>query len=279
MKVVKKINNNFAVARDDNLEELIIYGKGVGFPTVPYELTDLSKIERTYYNIDTQNLAFFNAISDDIILVASEIVDVCREQLDTLLNPNVVFALSDHIAFCIERMKKNIQIEYPLMYDLQQLHYKEVRIARDAVKLINYRLRTNIPASEAAGIAINIINNEMTPTKQQTVIGADGIIEHITALIEDACSMVINRDSVNYARYATHMLYFLQRLADETYINSGNASLLVTLKEGYPNEYAAAVKIVRYLESKFSKNIEKEELVYLMLHINRVCSRETLSNR
>lgn len=279
MKVVKKINNNFAVARDDNLEELIIYGKGVGFPTVPYELTDLSKIERTYYNIDTQNLAFFNAISDDIILVASEIVDVCREQLDTLLNPNVVFALSDHIAFCIERMKKNIQIEYPLMYDLQQLHYKEVRIARDAVKLINYRLRTNIPASEAAGIAINIINNEMTPTKQQTVIGADGIIEHITALIEDACSMVINRDSVNYARYATHMLYFLQRLADETYINSGNASLLVTLKEEYPNEYSAAVKIVRYLESKFSKNIEKEELVYLMLHINRVCSRETFSNR
>lgn len=279
MKVVKKINNNFAVARDDNLEELIIYGKGVGFPTVPYELTDLSKIERTYYNIDTQNLAFFNAISDDIILVASEIVDVCREQLDTLLNPNVVFALSDHIAFCIERMKKNIQIEYPLMYDLQQLHYKEVRIARDAVKLINYRLRTNIPASEAAGIAINIINNEMTPTKQQTVIGADGIIEHITALIEDACSMVINRDSVNYARYATHMLYFLQRLADETYINSGNASLLVTLKEEYPKEYSAAVKIVRYLESKFSKNIEKEELVYLMLHINRVCSRETFSNR
>ena len=71
MQIVKKINNNFAVALDNNLEELIVYGKGIGFPMIPYELTDLSKIERTYYNIDAQNLEFFNAISDEVILVSS----------------------------------------------------------------------------------------------------------------------------------------------------------------------------------------------------------------
>lgn len=166
--------------------ELIVYGKGIGFPMIPYELTDLSKIERTYYNIDAQNLEFFNAISDEVILVSSEIADVCRDQLDSLLNPNFVFALADHISFCMERLKKNIQIEYPLIYDLQQLHEKEVRIARDAVKLINYRLHTKIPPTEAAGIAINIINNEVVPTRQQTVMGAEQLIEHITKLVEDA---------------------------------------------------------------------------------------------
>ena len=42
MKIVKRINHNAALAIDDNGNELVILGKGVGFPKTPYELTDLS---------------------------------------------------------------------------------------------------------------------------------------------------------------------------------------------------------------------------------------------
>ena len=41
MKVIKKINNNIAVATDGNNREVIIFGKGIGFHEMPYELTDL----------------------------------------------------------------------------------------------------------------------------------------------------------------------------------------------------------------------------------------------
>lgn len=46
MKIMKKINNNFAMALDDNGVELIVTGKGIGFPKTPYELTDLNIIEK-----------------------------------------------------------------------------------------------------------------------------------------------------------------------------------------------------------------------------------------
>ena len=49
MKVIKKINNNVALCLDGNQRELIAFGKGIGFKPIPYELTDLSVIERTYY--------------------------------------------------------------------------------------------------------------------------------------------------------------------------------------------------------------------------------------
>ena len=52
MKVIKKINNNVAVCLDNNEHELIAFGKGIGFPAMPYELLDLSLITRTYYGVD-----------------------------------------------------------------------------------------------------------------------------------------------------------------------------------------------------------------------------------
>lgn len=44
MKITKKINNNVALAQDAKGRELIVFGKGVGFPATPYELTDLSRV-------------------------------------------------------------------------------------------------------------------------------------------------------------------------------------------------------------------------------------------
>ena len=35
--------------------ELVAFSKGIGFPATPYELTDLRKIERTFYNISMQD--------------------------------------------------------------------------------------------------------------------------------------------------------------------------------------------------------------------------------
>ena len=51
MQVIKKLNNNFAICLDKEGNELVAYGKGIGFPKTPYELTDLSKIDRTFYVI------------------------------------------------------------------------------------------------------------------------------------------------------------------------------------------------------------------------------------
>ena len=43
MEVYKKINNNVALARDAKGRELVVFGKGIGFASMPYELTDLCR--------------------------------------------------------------------------------------------------------------------------------------------------------------------------------------------------------------------------------------------
>lgn len=37
MRVIKKINNNVALCLDSDNHELIAFGKGIGFPQIPYE--------------------------------------------------------------------------------------------------------------------------------------------------------------------------------------------------------------------------------------------------
>ena len=46
MLILKKINNNVALASDGAGEEIVVFGKGVGFPRMPYELEDESVVER-----------------------------------------------------------------------------------------------------------------------------------------------------------------------------------------------------------------------------------------
>ena len=53
MWVIKKINNNVAMGKDSRNREVVLFGKGIGFHQMPYELNDLSRIDRSYYGVST----------------------------------------------------------------------------------------------------------------------------------------------------------------------------------------------------------------------------------
>ena len=64
MEVYKKINNNVALARDAKGRELVVFGKGIGFASMPYELTDLSRIQRTFYDVNEKYFALLRDVPE-----------------------------------------------------------------------------------------------------------------------------------------------------------------------------------------------------------------------
>ena len=261
MKVIKKINNNFAIALDGNNEELIIYGKGVGFPQMPYELTDLSKIDQTYYNTNEQSINLVNEIPENIIKVAQKIVDICLEELETRLNSNMTFTLADHIAFAIKRYEEKIDLHQPILYDMIRMYPKEAEIAEKAVKIINYKLDTDIPKTESGGLLLNIINNELTPSKMNQIFDTSRVIDHIACIVEMEHNIKIELNSTSYVRFATHVNYLIQRLTDGQKLETDNLEMVDTLIEKYPKQYQTALKIKGYLERIYGVPLEKEELL------------------
>lgn len=134
MRVEKKINNNVAVCTDGNGQELIALGRGIGFPKTPYELTDLSKIDMTFYRVSSQTVQMLTTISEDVIMVSSKIVQLAQTKLQNQFSTNVVFSLADHISFAIERIKKNEIFDFSLSYDIQHLYPKEYDVGLKALQ-------------------------------------------------------------------------------------------------------------------------------------------------
>lgn len=117
MEVYKKINNNVALARDAKGRELVVFGKGIGFASMPYELTDLSCIQRTFYDVNEKYFALLRDVPEAVFLAADDIADTAREELDCTLNANLTYALADHLNFAIQRSREglNVQVRLPMI--------------------------------------------------------------------------------------------------------------------------------------------------------------------
>jgi len=145
LRAIKSINHNAAICVDGNGREVITFGKGIGFPAMPYEITDLKVIKRTYYNISSHLIGLINEINEEIFDVSAAIVDQAKGMLKCQLNPNLVFSLADHINFAIKRQKEYGNVKLLFSYDIEQLYPKETKLGQYAVKLIKKNFSSICP--------------------------------------------------------------------------------------------------------------------------------------
>lgn len=273
MRVVKKINNNVAVCIDDRNNELIAFGKGIGFPKTPYELNDMSTVYRTYYHVNPKYYDLIKEISSDIIEISSKIVDEAMLTINKELNPNIAFTLADHINFAIQRYESHMDVKIPISYDIQYLYEDEMKLGKKAVRYINQAKNIKLPLDEAAGIALHFINAEKT-AKEINTNSYEQTIQDITQIIEESFTMHIDKNNFNYSRFVSHMVYLLKRDEKDETLNSQNQILFNSIKSNFQRTYECSLKIKDYLLNKKNLNLNQEELLYLMLHINRLCTRE-----
>ena len=145
MKLLRKINNNAAVAQDNRGREMVVLGRGVGFHPMPYELTDLSVVYRTFYDVDPQYYEILSNLPEDALLAAADITEQSEITLRTELNPNLPFTLADHIAFAQQREKQGIRMAAPLHYDVQHLYPREYELGLRALETVRLRTSSSLP--------------------------------------------------------------------------------------------------------------------------------------
>lgn len=229
MIVLKKINNNVAVCRDNNQRELIAFGKGIGFPSTPYELTDLRKVDRTFYNVSEQYISLLGDIPYEIVRFTADQMLRVQDELPYETGSNFVLTLADHIAFAIERAQKGVYIHMPSVYELEINYPLEVRIGRKFVAAARNALKVKLPKSEVQGIAMHFINvQDYSLTENFSGIEQhyEEILQKTTEIIEQEMNIPVRKDTFNYARFATHVQYLLKRIFEHRHIDSSNLSVM-----------------------------------------------------
>ncbi len=274
MKVVKQINNNAALALDDHGSEVVIIGNGVGFPRVPYELTDLTKIRRTFYDVDPKFMEMIASIPQSIIMASAEIAEKAEIALDYQLNPNLSFTLADHLYFASQRIRENINITSPLAYDVKQLYPKEYLISVEALSIIRSLTNINLPECEVTNIALHIIGAENENSGNNNRVVTLQIMNDIDVIIEDKLQVKLKKESFQYGRFVMHLRYLIQRLSTGEIKEDANLTLLMSIKNSIPKTYECALAISDYFSEKWNWICSKDEIFYLMLHINRMISKE-----
>lgn len=267
MKAIRKINNNFALCLDENEVEVIVYGKGVGFGSFPCDI-DLSRIERSFYDVSPKYIGILTEIAQEVIIACTDIVDEAQLELDCYLNPNLIFTLADHINFAIERKEKEIEIRTPLAYDIKFLYPKEMSLGKLGLDIIKHQLNVQLPESEAASIAMHLINAEGADLHASMKVLK--IIEDVCSIVEKDMNITLNKEGYSYSRFAVHLHNLINRISSNEQSDTTSSIMLKSMAIQYPTIYYCANQVVHYFNQNWDWKCNDDEILYLMLHINRV---------
>ena len=274
MKLLRKINNNAAVAQDKRGREMVVLGRGVGFHPMPYELTDLSVVYRTFFDGLPQFYVTLSCLPEEALMAAADIAEQAEIALQAELNPNLPFTLADHIAFAQEREKQGIRLATPLHYDVQHLYPRDYELGLQALETVRLRTGTALPRAEAVNIALHIVNAELEGSDLSSTLAAVEVLDEVTVLVERELGIALERESYNYARFAMHIQFLVRRLSSGKVMEQGSGKMLSELSAEYPATYRCAQAVAKEIEQRHGWHCSSDEVLYLMLHIFRVQNRQ-----
>ncbi|MDY3029113.1 MAG: PRD domain-containing protein [Enterococcus hirae] len=271
---IKKIFNQNAVLVDDDGQEKVAIGKGVGFDKKRNDLIFHREIERMFVMEPESQMklqSLLNQIDEKFLFAAEHIIDHAETVLMKKLNEHVLIALTDHIAFAAENIRNGIVIRNKLLREIEALYHEEFSIAQWAVDYLNHTLAIPYTYDEAGYIAIHIHSSHSGQTSNHRSIREVTIVSEIIQLIEKELRIDIHSEqmALNYSRLANHLRLLIQRYHNQQYAVL-DEEIIEIVKRKYSGSYAVAKKIRVLLTKQYQMSITSEELGYLVIHIERL---------
>lgn len=275
MLVTKKINNNVALAQDADGNELVVFGRGVGFPKTPYELRDTSSLQRIFRHVDDGVMASIARISADVMELSIEIVEFAGTELNCELNPNAFLTLADHLQFAIERERGGVAIANPLAHEIAYVYAREYEVARRALGILHER-GYGLSEGEAYSIALYIANAEpeggVFTDNIPNVMRTASIVDEVIDIMERKLGTTLQRSSYSFSRFVVHIRYLVRRLMESEPVESRNIALFRQIVADFPEAHGCAEAVRRHLRWSYGWRCTDEEVIYLVMYINRLLS-------
>lgn len=106
MKIDKVMNNNVVSSIDEDGQEIIVVGTGIGFQGKEGKVVDEKKIQKIFRLEDPKMIRKLKEILQDLPMeqfeISTAIIEHAKQSLGTELNENIYVTLTDHIHFAIQ---------------------------------------------------------------------------------------------------------------------------------------------------------------------------------
>ena len=278
MKIIKTFNNNICLVEDAKHQEMILMGKGIAFGLKKDDEVDPNKIDKKFV-FDTKELNDkFNALFDQVpvkyIELSSNIIDYATKALNIIFDNSIYLALSDHISYAIERYQNGEVLKNALLFDIKKFYPNEFKVALKALDMIAYETDIKMSEDEAGFIAMHFVNASQSGEAMSQTIAVTKMVEDILQIVEYHYHLALDENSINYIRFVSHIRFFARRLFSNEIYNDDQDDLFEQIRNKYPTSYQCSLKVKKYILLNYNIDLGNDEMVYFMLHINRVCTRQ-----
>ncbi|WYP26291.1 PRD domain-containing protein [Alkalihalobacillus sp. FSL W8-0930] len=274
--IIKKVfNNNVSLVKDGD-EEKILMGKGIGFQKQSGDEVDTQLIEKTFVlSLGSHPLekltTFFDEIPLEIVALTSDLIQDGQVLLGKHVGDHLLIPLSDHIWFALKRLDDQTVIDYPLKWEMKHMYPEEYTFAKKALQTIQKRTRRVLPPSEVVPIAMHFVNARYGANSYHQTYEMTALVSKIIDVIHYHYFVDLNEDSLHYARFITHLRYFiLRQMAGEENTSEEEDVFQGVIQQKYPKAYECAIKIKKLLETSMNWKVHYDELTYLTIHIQRL---------
>ena len=274
MHILRVFNTNVVLARDPGGREVVLTGRGLGYQARPGQEVDASRIMQTFVPEDGRNADNFGqmlaSIAPELVHLVDRVLAPVWAELRRAPSSTTVLALADHLSFAIKRIERGMEGVYPLRAEIAHLYPRELHWAEQVVDAINAELEVDLPREEAVPIALHLVNAAFDSGNLALTYRMTGVFTQVFEVIEGAFDMKLDRESVNVARFITHLRYFFVRVHNAGQVDDHPVTFRDAIATAYPDAHRCARRVADILEIRLGQPITEDEIAYLTLHVARL---------
>ena len=263
-----KILNNSALLVNDSKQSFILLGKGIAFNRKADEILPIGFVYEQRFGLLRSSRTFeqlINAHKPEIIdLVFKTVQEFMFDE--NQITAEALVAFCDHIATMYDRVIKHESIENPFSMETKTLYPESFKSASMLINQMNKKYQVEIPEAEIGFIALHL-QKISTKDKGINVNVMNNIIFTVTNLLTEKYQYNLDKESVKFAQFITHIKFVVLRLVRN---ESPNNEMTEIILNKYSQFKPLASEIVKIIESETNSELNIDELAYLMMHVSRL---------
>lgn len=270
-RVIKVLNNNGVLVYDmKREEEAILLGNGIGYGKRVNQRFERDENTKRYTIVDREEKKrkgrqVLSGMDMEFLELAGKIVELAKAELGEL-NPNILIPLADHIAVAVERMQNGILLKNPFQGDIRILYPEEYKIALKGRDIIQESTGCVLCEDEVGYIALHIRAGRMDEKLEES-LQMITVMRMVALMVEEALKIKLDPHSFMFERFMAHLRYLVARIRDGEAIN---LDMDEYAKTQFPKSYALAEKICARLGEELHRQVPREAIGHLGIHIERL---------
>ncbi|CAM3157230.1 transcriptional antiterminator, BglG family [Lactobacillus bombicola] len=278
MKVIKVFNNNVVLVSDQNHQQAILFGKGIGFKKHPGDEIAKSKDVQTFIK-NIRDPEWLNSLSNllesvpiEYLAISKNIIEYAEKKLNTTFNQFLIISLADHIYFAVKRSSEHDVSSLASVRDVYPLEYN---VAQESVKRINTTFNVILPPGEAGLIAIHFVENEISPINENQQLSENFVTLHLSKVLQIIISdLGYPAQPTSLERLTIHLRFLITQIqSNSKYLvntSSDNRQILDSFLKQFPELRETLKKLQDYFYQEMEYKLNSSERLYLVIHLKQI---------